>query len=102
MKLTELLDYCIAEATAELGPKLLNASEIYADLSRRLLEVVLDGDASAFDPSDQIITVRVKDVETWILEAFKDGKDGWSGAWIEWRSTPTGFMPTMHLKEESP
>lgn len=100
--LNALLQHCIAEATAELGPELLKPDEIYADMARRILAAVLNGAAVDFDPSDQIITVRVADVEAWILEAarYEGGETppGVAGRSISWRQTPTGWMPVLHWK----
>lgn len=97
MTINDLLTFCISEATDEHGPKLLNASEIYADMSRRILEIVLVEDSSGFAPSDAIITVRVADLEAWILEAAKfEGGDRERS--ITWHLTPVGWMPRLHWK----
>lgn len=94
-----LLQHCIAEATAMHGPKLLNPSEIYADMARRILAGVLEEDSAGFSPNDQIITVRVADVEAWILEAasFEGGESERS---ISWTQTPTGWKPRLHWKPD--
>ena len=102
--LSALLNHCIAEATAELGPELLNPQEIYADMARRILAAVLDGESANFSPSDQIITVRVADVEAWILEAARyEGGDppDVSERSVTWRQTPTGWMPSLAWKPVS-
>lgn len=44
--LNSLLQHCIAEATAELGPELLDPSKIYADMARRILAAILGSDLS--------------------------------------------------------
>lgn len=87
--LNVLLQHCIAEATNELGPKLLNSSEVYADLSRRILAIMLEEDSALFSPSDQIITARLVDVETWIKEAYGMPAD------LVWRLTPVGWKPSI-------
>jgi len=93
--LNALLQHCIAEATAELGPKLLDSSQIYADMARRILATVLDGDATDFDPRDQIITVRVADVEAWILEAYDTANEDNISATVTWRWTQVGWKPSL-------
>jgi hypothetical protein len=40
----ELLDWVLAEATHPHGPKLITPGEIYADMARKLLAVVIDGE----------------------------------------------------------
>lgn len=99
--LNALLQHCIAEATDVHGPKLLNPTEIYAEMSRRILGAVLEEDSAGFLPTDRIITVRVADVEAWILEAASyagGNQPDVADRSVTWRQTPTGWMPCLSWK----
>jgi len=98
-RLHDLLNHCIAEATAEHGPEKLAASEIYADMARRILGAILEDDAGGFETPSAIMTVRVTDIEAWLLRAFESGREGWSSASVSWELQPVGWIPRLHVND---